>query len=294
MRILVTGASGFLGSKLAEAFLELDHEVALLLRPGSRLDGLQGKLADFEQGRCASDAEINEFVQMISPDVVVHTACSYGRRGETPVQIADTNIRFGMLILQALKQKLGKSTFINAGTVLNPNVNLYALTKHQFAQTGRLVAEQSGQKIRFVNVMLQHMYGPGDDVSKFTTHVLHSCLRNDLELELTAGRQRRDFIYIDDVVSAFCLLACRCNELEPAIDIDVGSGQAPSIREFAEMVKALTGSGTKLCFGARAYRENESMSCCANLDRMKDLGWIPRYDLEAGLRKMITIEKLFV
>lgn len=290
MKILLTGSSGFLGSALALHWLNAGHQIALLLRPTSKPDRLRGLGASFDIGRCTTEAEVAAFVKKVQPEVVVHTACAYGRQGETSLQIFDTNLRLGLVILQALQNAGQPASFINTGSALAPEVSSYALSKNQFAQWGRLLATQSGSRLRFVNVLLQHMYGPSDDASKFTTHVLHTCQRNDPVLKLTAGEQTRDFIYIDDVVSAYDTLLNQRHQLDVVVDIEVGSGVAPTIRQFVETAHRLTASRTELLFGALPYRANEAMHCLANVDRMTQLGWHPAFDLNAGLKKTIELE----
>ncbi len=290
MKILLTGASGFLGSALALHWRNAGHQVALLLRPTSKLDRLRSLDTSFDIGRCTTDAEVAAFVKQVQPEVVVHTACAYGRQAETSLQLFDANLRLGLVILQALQHAAQPVCFINTGSALGPEVSPYALSKNQFAQWGRMLATQYGGQIRFINVLLQHMYGPGDDVSKFTTHVLHTCRRNDPVLKLTAGEQTRDFIYIDDVVSAYDTLLTQGHKFDTEQDIEVGSGVAPSIRHFVETAHRLTASRTELRFGELPYRTNEAMHCMANVARMTQLGWAPAFDLNAGLKKTIQLE----
>lgn len=237
-----------------------------------------------------TDAEVDAFVKKVQPEVVVHTACAYGRQGETSLQLFDANLRLGLVILQALRHAAQPVRFMNTGSALAPEVSLYALSKNQFAQWGRMLATQSGGQLRFINVLLQHLYGPGDDASKFTTHVLHACQRNDPTLKLTAGEQARDFIYIDDVVSAYDTLLTQRHQLDTEQDIEVGSGVAPTIRQFVETAHRLTASRTELLFGALPYRANEAMHCLANVARISQLGWAPTFDLNAGLKKTIELE----
>jgi CDP-paratose synthetase len=290
MRILLTGASGFLGSALATDLVQAGHQLALLLRPTSKLDRLNDLEQEFDVGRCSTDDEVDAFVTRTMPEIVMHTACAYGRQGERVTQILDANVRFGLLILQTLLRNKFPATFISTGTVLMPSVSLYAHSKHQFTEWGRALSLQSMGNLRFVNVQLQHMYGPGDDDSKFTTHVLQNCYQNVPELDLTAGEQRRDFVYIDDVVSAYRILAERREQLADICDIEVGSGVAPTVREFVETAHRLTNSHTQLNFGRLPYRPNEAMLCKANIGHMQALGWSPRFDLHAGLQKTIRLE----
>lgn len=145
--------------------------------------------------------------------------------------------------------------------------------------------------IHFGNIRLEHFYGPNDDNTKFTSYVIKSCLENIPELELTLGEQRRDFIYIDDVVSAYLLLLENMGSFsEPFMEFDVGSGQAVSIREFVETVHRLTASRTHLAFGALPYRDGEVMHSVADVSGLKMLGWRCCYDIEAGLKQAIEQE----
>ena len=290
MNILVTGGSGFLGSKLALRLLSLGHRVSLLLRPASRLDRLGEQASAFTVGRAVTNIEIQDFVFRVQPNFVVHAACSYGRQGESPLELSDTNYRFGLLVAQAVLAAGRSVTFINTDTVLDSQTNLYALTKHHFSQTGHLLAANSASKFRFINVLLEHMYGPDDDETKFTTHVIQACRHNHAKLDLTAGTQTRDFIYVDDVVSAYVTILDKAETFGPSVDIEVGSGVAASVREFVESVQRLTRSSTRLNFGALPFRQQEIMHSQADISQIKSLGWAPKFDLEAGIRKTLDME----
>jgi nucleoside-diphosphate-sugar epimerase len=293
MKILLTGGSGFLGSALALRLLDAGHDVALLLRPRSSLQRLRGKDHLFSVARVSTDTEIVDFVALTAPDAVIHTACSYGRSGEVLLDLFDANLRLGIVLLQGVQNAAARQrvTFINAGSALEPGVSSYALSKRQFAQWGYSLVMQALVRLQFINVNLQHMYGPGDSRSKFSTHVMHACHTNQPRLELTAGEQERDFIYIADVLSAYEILLAQAHILPSYDEIDVGSGHAPTLRSFVETVHTLTRSKTELKFGALPYRLNEAMHCQADISRMRGLGWAPAFDLHQGLMK--TIEEDF-
>jgi CDP-paratose synthetase len=290
LRILLTGGSGFLGSALAVHLQHKGYAVALLLRKSSRLNRLSGMVNDFDIGRFKTDNEITEFIHYFRPDVVIHTACSYGRGGESLVELTDVNIRYGLLIMSAMLNLQKPVTFINTGTILASEVNAYALTKNQFTQSGRFLAVESNGQVRFINVLLQHMYGPGDDSSKFISYVLQACKSNEPVLKLTAGDQQRDFIFIEDVVSAYSTLIEQAEKIESVVDIEVGSGSAPSIKSVVKSIHRLTKSITKLDFGALPYRNNETMLSVADTTMMERLGWRPKYDIQAGLMRTIKAE----
>ena len=262
-----------------------------MVRTTSSLRRVEAILPAVQLVKCTSDIDVVHLVQNTEPDVIVHTACAYGRQGETALQVLDANVRLGMLLLDGvLRGNGGIVGFINTGTVLESTVSNYALSKQHFVQWGDAWARQNYARLQFVNIRLQHMYGPGDDPSKFTTHVMHACQRHQPKLALTAGEQCRDFIYIDDVVSAYDVILQKLNGLAVSDQIDVGTGNAHTVRSFVEQVHALMGSRTELQFGVIPYRANEAMLCQADTSRLQNLGWQPAYSLERGIQKTIELE----
>lgn len=289
MNLLITGASGFLGSALAIRFAGMQHEVSLLAREDSNLHRL-GNTSIFKIGRCDTDLEINQFICHVSPDVIIHAASCYGRGGESYLEMLDSNVRFGVAILNSVKNLEKKIAFINAGTALSEDVSFYAFTKIQFEKLVSFIAKTSIPHIQFINVKLQHMYGPGDDESKFSTYVVHACKNNVQSLPLTSGEQRRDFIYIDDVVDAYVKILDNLTEFDDCQKIELGSGVALRLRDFVETVHRLTNSTTELLFGTIPYRENDAMTMVANIRTLKDLGWVPQFNIETGIKKIIEME----
>lgn len=291
MNILITGASGFLGSALARRLGALGNQVSLLVRKSTNLYRL-GDVSIFRIGRFEIDSEIKQFIAEVCPDIVIHSACCYGRRDESMLQIFDSNIRFGAVILDSIKDIKKKISFINTGTVLSKEVSLYAHTKIQFEELGASIAKTSNQKIQFINVKLQHIYGPGDDDTKFTSHVINSCKNNESILPLTLCEQKRDFIFIDDAVDAFMKIIENLPNLDEVQKIDLGSGIATSLRDFVGIVHRLTNSKTELLYGDIIYRNNEEMCLVANIDHLKKMGWHPLYGLENGIKKTIEMDSV--
>lgn len=294
MRILLTGPGGFLGSALAHHWTERGHELLLLARPTSRLDRIADLPASVRVVRASAPSEIAAVVREAMPDVIVHTACSYGRKGESVLDLIDANICLGVALLQAILElnsleSRPPTLFLNTGTVLEPGVSLYALSKSQFSAWGAALASAAPQQLKFIDIRLQQMYGPGDDSSKFIAHVIEACRQNIPSLALTMGEQLRDFIHIDDVVQAYDRILERQCEFAESDVIDVGSGDTVTIRSFVEQVKQLTGAETVLDFGAVAYRANEAMLCVADTKRLRCLGWHPSVPLAIGLRRLIEL-----
>jgi CDP-paratose synthetase len=289
VKILITGASGFLGSSLAMGMAGFDNQVALLVRRTSSLHRI-ANLNQFRIGRCENDFEIKMFIHEFSPDVVIHTACCFGKTDESILEIFNANLYFGVSVLNFLGELRKKVHFINVDTVLNRSGSLYALTKSQFSEIGYQICSNPNQNIQFNNIRLQYLYGPGDYHHKFTSNVIRACKNNYEKLPLTIGIQKRDFIYMDDAVTAFIKIVKNLPSLKNCSAIDLGSGKTISIRNFAEIAHKVSNSTTRLLFGELPMREREDMNLVANISFLRELGWVPIFDVEAGIKKILEMD----
>jgi nucleoside-diphosphate-sugar epimerase len=132
------------------------------------------------------------------------------------------------------------------------------------------------------------VYGPGDDQKKFVPTVIRSLLSNQTVLQLTGGEQRRDFVYVDDVVSAFLTLLQHHSALpQPVAQAEVGSGVSESLQEVVRLLARLCRSKTHLDFGALPYRKGELMASQADNSLLAKLGWLPRVGLREGFERTI-------
>lgn len=283
--VVLTGATGYLGSCLARAVIGAGHALLVVKRRGSdtrRLAGLAYRAVDVEDGL---DAGV--LGQLGQPAAVIHAATCYGRGGESQADVFAANLDFPMRVLDAARAA-GARLFINSDTSLAADINAYAASKAQFRQSLEQQAEAGG--VPAVNLRLEHFFGAGDDDSKFVSYLIRSCLKNVASLDLTAGTQRRDFIHVDDAVAAYLTVL---GQPPPSgcVSLDVGSGQAVTVRALVEQIHALSDSETQLNFGARPMRANEAMLCEADTRPLQALGWRCRYTLEQGLTRTIEQEK---
>jgi len=285
MKVLLTGATGFLGSHLLQALLEAGHDLIILKRSFSDT----WRINRFMDDICCYDLDTITLKDLFQRhgkiDTIIHTATNYGRNGETASEIFETNASFPLNLLETAAS-LNTDTFFNTDTVLYNHLNYYALSKNHFKEWGRHFALMN--RIRFVNIKLEHMYGPNDDDSKFTDWVVQNFLNDISELPLTKGEQKRDFIYIDDVVHAYLTLLDNCLATKDNyLEYHLGSGNTITIRKFVETLHLLTNSSTQLNFGAIPYRVNETMNSCADISKLRQLGWKPECELTIGLKKLI-------
>jgi CDP-paratose synthetase len=288
-QLLLLGGTGYLGSRLATALSATGWRVAVLKRSTSDLERLRGLggLRFFDVD--ASDGVQVAFDALGHVDAVVHAAGAYGRRGEGNDDLLAANTALPLTVLEAAVAA-GTPLFVSSGTSLSPGLNGYALSKQQFSDWGRLIA--SGAELTFLDVRIEHFYGPGDDAVKFATHLAQAFLSGRTDYPLTLGEQERDFIYVDDVVGAYAALLARTTEMAPGYRrIGLGSGRPVTIRHFVEVLARLSGSLTRPLFGALPYRPHEVMRSCADVSELERLGWRPSVSLEDGIRLLLDDER---
>jgi len=162
----------------------------------------------------------------------------------------------------------------------------YSASKRQFVEWARIAF--AGSSAVFANVRIEQLYGPGDSDSKFVSWVVRECLNNVKQLKLSPGDQLRDFIYVDDAVSAIGYLLDSTYSMKPGYhQLGLGSGTMTSIRSFIEAVHRISGSTTELHFGALPYRDHEQMASVAENSYLKSLGWEIRTGLDKGISNII-------
>jgi CDP-paratose synthetase len=288
MIILLTGATGFLGSHLARSFVNDGHYVVAAVRDESETSKLlfTKNITLFN----LSSRSIEEAFQVPTvPEVVVHTATCYGRDGEGSKEVFACNLELPMNLMEA-GSVAGVHTFINADTFYPAVYSAlpdYSLSKKQFLENGTQYSQEKA--LRFVNLRLEHVYGPGDARNKLIPSLIQKCLDHEPRIPLTRGTQKRDFIYVSDVVSAYSKVLARIDSMAPGfIEYGVGRGESISINEMALKIKKITNSRSELEFGALPDREDELMDSLADNSALKRQGWEPEVALEEGLTRTVV------
>lgn len=287
-RILLTGATGFLGSHLLESFIANGFEISILKRSTSqtfRIDFLASQYKSYDLDK----QNLNEIIELVKPEIVIHTACSYGRKNETTYDVFQTNLNFSLALLtQCEEHKVG--TFINTDTLLPKNVNEYSLSKAQFREW----LELKSNKIQVINLKLEHIYGPKDDDSKFLPWIINKMISEDDSIKLTSGIQKRDFIFITDVVDVYLLILKRLNDLPNWNSFDIGTNNLIEMRSFVLLIAEIVQKKYKkqiihrLEFGAIDYRPFDVMTPSIDVSQIKKLGWTPLIKINKGLELIIN------
>lgn len=288
-KILLTGTTGFLGSHLLKLLIKkTDYEIVILKRSFSNTFRIENLLNDKRIKSYDIDKiDLEKVFSENDIETIIHCATNYGRNDDNILNIVQSNLLLPLTLLQ-LGIKHGVKNFVNTDTVIDKNVNHYSLSKKHFLDW----LEECSCQIKCVNVSLEHFYGAFDNETKFTTYIIKQLMNNAPEIDLTLGEQKRYFIHIDDVTSAFLIILHNLHSFnENFTHFDLATENNIKIKDFVLLVKELTqNSETKLNFGAIPYRKNELMECKIDISKLNKLGWMPKISLRNGIEKTIQEE----
>ncbi|MDP1573507.1 MAG: NAD-dependent epimerase/dehydratase family protein [Coxiellaceae bacterium] len=290
MIVLLTGATGFLGSNILKMLLKENHQVIILKRSFSKTIRIEAYLSEIIFYNLDELLSLEEVFKKNKIDVIVHCATDYGRKSTENTQLIHANLILPLQLLQLAKAFQVKA-FLNTDTILDKRVNSYSLSKKQFIEWMDLYIND----IICINLSLEHFYGPFDDSSKFLSHIIQLLIEGVPEIPLTPGEQERDFVYIDDVVAAFSLILKNLPNytLGNVEHYEVGSGTNIKIKDLVFLAKEIIGNkSSNVVLGALSYRDNEIMCSQVDLKKITSLGWAPKVTLFEGLKKTVSIEKL--
>lgn len=286
MTVLLSGSTGFLGSHLLKFLIEKGYTVVALKRSTSdtfRIKDYLDKIHCYDIDKI----DLSEIFQNYMIDVVINTVTNYGRKDTKPSSIVETNLLFGLKLLEeSLHVKV--KAFINTDTLLDKNITMYALSKNQLVDWMKFL---SSSDTKMINVKIEHMYGVKDDENKFIYWFIHQLKQNVEKIDLTSGAQKRDFIYISDIVNAYEIILKNMNCFSSFEEFELGTGESIEVRQFVNQIvrefKRKKDISTKLNFGAIPYREHENMMMQANISKLIQLGWQPKVVIEDGIKRIL-------
>lgn len=289
-RVLITGVTGYIGSRLARGLLP-EYEVFGVAREPLRTDYIADirdglRLRFFDGGYQSMESILRE----VRPDLVYHLAAYYtGAHGarETPALIA-SNVVMGACLLEAMAA-CGSSRLVYASTVMEHYggaeyrpLNLYAATKRAFSDLLAYYADIGA--IHAVTLVLSDTYGPGDRRPK-VLNLIADAVRRGEPIALSDGRQAYDAVYIDDVVRAFRMAGERLLEGAAANQaFQVASANPLSLRETVERMLQVNGLSLNALWGGRPAPEREIRQAVRVLPALP--GWEPRVSLDDGLKRL--------
>ncbi len=327
MRIVITGAAGFIGSNLARLFLERGAEVFGLVRPGSsHREALpvheRFRLVDWELG--GSPDWIRQIGQA---DGFFHIAWGGVNREEIDSpQVQEKNVAGSLDCVRAAAE-LGCSVFMDAGSRVEYGlldgtmeesreccpINEYGKAKLQFYREASVLCGELG--LSYYHLRFFSVYGYGDHPWSIISTLVRD-LRQDKKVALSACRHQWNFMYIEDAAEAVYQLYCQAQErrwakqvqtdrmsaehalpenMQPQPSgciVNIASDDTRPLHSFVEEIHQIVGGRGELDYGAFKQAKEGALSICPDISRLKELTagrWRERYTFRQGIEEIIRL-----
>jgi UDP-glucose 4-epimerase len=299
MKILITGGAGFIGSNVADGFIQEGHQLTIVDNLSTGKESNINEKANFFKADIRS-VVMDKIFEKTKPDVLCHHAAQIDVRKSTadPIFDADVNIIGSLNLINAcVKHKVKKVIFASTGGAIygeqeyfpadenhppNP-LSPYGVAKLTIEKYLYFYRQTHG--IDFISLRYSNVYGPRQNplgeagvVAIFTERLL-----TDKEAIINGdGTQTRDFLFVKDVVNSN-LLALNY----PQSDIfNIGTGIETDINRIFRILKEKTGSKQKELNGpAMPGEQQRSVLDCSKAEKL--LGWKPKHNLEEGITKTV-------
>jgi len=296
MRVLVTGADGFIGARVVRRLLENHHQVGVLTRGVSgwrRLRGLEHSVSPIKSALEDLDALGSELSRW-RPEVCIHLAW-YAEPGlyrtapqnlaclQTSLQLLETLALVGchhVVMVGTCAEYDTDAGYLKEDGPTRPT-SLYAASKLALNVIAGARATQLG--LGFTWARLFYLYGPGEDPRRLVPALIQALLRGE-EFQAMSGTQVRDYLHVDDVAAALCAFA---EQAVPGV-FNVCSGEPITMAHLMGIVGDFLECKHLIRFGAIPDRDWEPPFICGDNRRLRRLGtWAPQHTLAEGLRATV-------
>jgi len=307
-KVLVTGASGFIGSHLVRRLLKEGAEVHIFIRKGSSHFRIYDIIPDLIvwEGNLEDWNSTYSCIKNSKPQIIFHLASfrNVERNFELINHMIDTNIKGTVNLIKAvIDEKITLECFINTGTCeeygnahtpfhedqRETPVSPYSASKVATTHLCQMVFKT--MELPTITLRPFLTYGPYQDTDMFIPSLIYHCL-NGKDFPMTEGTQTREFNYIDDVVDAYLFAAASRGAVGEIINI--GNGVEYRIKDVAEKIVNMMDNPIRLLIGALPKRLGEtSHFFCSNEKAKELLGWSPKVGLDEGLEKTIRWYRIY-
>jgi nucleoside-diphosphate-sugar epimerase len=296
VRILLTGATGFIGAPVARELVARGDEVHAFAVPGdagrTRLEGVRVR---WHEADLMDLAAVECGIEQAAPEVLVHLAwyavptdyLHHERNYDlvaASVRLAQRAIDMGCKRLVAagtcFEYDLSKSAPLTESSPTAP-FTVYGACKHALFEM--LVQLAAARRVSFAWPRFFFLHGPNEPATRLVPAVARALLAGE-RARVSSGDQVRDFLHVDDAARAVAAIVR--SELVGAVN--VGSGAPTRVRDVVEAIANECGGLDRVDWGAVARRPGDPEFVCASTEKLRSTGWTPRFDLRAGVAESVS------
>lgn len=300
MRVLVTGAAGFIGAQVVRALLARGVEVHALDRDragAKRLEAVASQLT-FHEVDLTDGAATARVIEAAKPEVCIHGAwyAVPGKYLDAPENL--THVAASLELAQRLVHA-GCTRLVGLGTCFEYDTSLgvplveSSPTKPRFLYAASKLALHDMlahyaplTKMGFAWCRIFYQYGPMEAPERLVPHVIDRLLGGGVA-DTTLGEQVRDFLHVADVGAAIAAVAL--SDLQGAVN--VGSGAPVTVRELVSAIARACQAEDRVHFGAMPYRPGDPMHVLADVTKLASTGFQPRFDLATGIEDAVRARR---
>ncbi len=290
-KILITGATGFLGKNILKIFDEKDIPyIGISKNGGGNIQALD--LTDLERTK--------SFFKNLSVKTIVHAASlvDLSRDYQTAIKCVDNNLLATMNLLEACQDKTQiRFIYISSEEVYGSNPPPYKENQAPLPPSPYSISKVAAENylryfakkysLESIVLRMSTMYGPNMPSNKFFHKVIKAALSNN-PIALNSGQNKRDYLYVEDAVKA--ILKSADVELPEKFSIfNIGHEASSTLTEFIKIIINQTISESKIKYGAIPERTTEAKNWFVNNSKAKRiLNWEPETSLTTGISKTIN------
>lgn len=289
-KVLITGGTGFIGRNVVAELIKRGYEVHSLVFPPFAPE--QKGLVQYEMNLMDSNA-VDKFLSEHHFENLIHLAWYVGKG----CHIADQNIDWTIATLNLLTsfQKYGGKTFIGAGTIseyeykfgylledetpTSPGT-LYGESKNSVYKIAKTFCKQHDMKFKWPRIF--NLYGPNEKPQRLMPSVINSCLKGE-DVKVSDCLKFQDYLHVEDTARGIVEVF----ESDIQGSVNICSGKPVQLRYIVNKIAELTNFKGNILWGAIPAAFGDEV-VVGNNDRLKSIGWSPKYTLDEGLQQTIN------
>lgn len=288
-KVLITGGTGFIGRNVVAELIKRGYEVHSLVFPPFAPE--QKGLVQYEMNLMDSNA-VDKFLSEHHFENLIHLAWYVGKG----CHIADQNIDWTISTLNLLTsfQKYGGKTFVGAGTIseyeykfgylledetpTSPET-LYGESKNSVYKIAKTFCKQHDMNFKWPRIF--NLYGPNEKPQRLMPSVINSCLKGE-DVKVSDCLKFQDYLHVEDTARGIVEVF----ESDTQGAVNICSGKPVQLRYIVNKIAELTNFKGNILWGAIPAAFGDEV-VVGNNDKLKSIGWNPKYTLDEGLQQTI-------